>query len=136
MRGSMIQALGVAMLILTSLPRSATALPAGPAAALAIESRNAALFAEPVRMSYRTSSATVSAGACAAAGLIATAPCGTVPGFRAGCAEEAAAFLGGSLPAQTLKRKSSTSPSFTTYSLPSTRIFPASFAPCSPPRAT
>jgi predicted Rossmann fold flavoprotein len=36
----------------------------------------------------------------------------------------------------TLKRKSSTSPSFTTYSLPSTRILPASFAPASPPSAT
>ena len=49
------RSLGVAMLILTSLPRPATALPAGPAAALAMESRNAAPFAEPVRMSYRTS---------------------------------------------------------------------------------
>jgi hypothetical protein len=34
---------------------------------------------------------------------------------------------------QTLNRKFSTSPSLTTYSLPSERIFPASFAPCSPP---
>jgi hypothetical protein len=32
----------------------------------------------------------------------------------------------------TLNRNSSTSPSFTTYSLPSTRIRPASFAPASP----
>lgn len=39
-------------------------------------------------------------------------------------------------PAQTLKRKCTTSPSRTTYSLPSSRIFPASFAPCSPPSAT
>ncbi len=35
----------------------------------------------------------------------------------------------------TLKRKSRTSPSFTTYSFPSTRILPASLAPCSPLRA-
>lgn len=34
--------------------------------------------------------------------------------------------------AQTLNRKFITSPSCTTYSLPSARIFPASFAPCSP----
>jgi len=33
---------------------------------------------------------------------------------------------------QTLNRNSSTSPSLTTYSLPSTRILPASFAPASP----
>jgi hypothetical protein len=33
---------------------------------------------------------------------------------------------------QTLKRKFMTSPSWTTYSLPSARIFPASFAPSSP----
>jgi hypothetical protein len=33
---------------------------------------------------------------------------------------------------QTLKRKCMTSPSRTTYSLPSSRILPASFAPCSP----
>jgi hypothetical protein len=35
----------------------------------------------------------------------------------------------------TLKRKFITSPSFTTYSLPSARILPASFAPCSPLKA-
>ena len=34
--------------------------------------------------------------------------------------------------AQTLNRKCITSPSFTTYSLPSARILPASLAPCSP----
>lgn len=34
--------------------------------------------------------------------------------------------------AQTLNRKCSTSPSLTTYSLPSARIFPASLALCSP----
>ena len=39
-------------------------------------------------------------------------------------------------PAYTLKRNSSTSPSLTTYSLPSTRILPASLAPCSPLQAT
>ncbi len=33
---------------------------------------------------------------------------------------------------QELNRKFITSPSLTTYSLPSERIFPASFAPCSP----
>jgi len=37
---------------------------------------------------------------------------------------------------QTLKRNSSTSPSLTTYSLPSTRILPASLAPTSPLQAT
>ena len=36
---------------------------------------------------------------------------------------------------QTLNRKFSTSPSLTMYSLPSARIFPASFAPCSPLKA-
>lgn len=35
-------------------------------------------------------------------------------------------------PAYTLKRKCMTSPSLTTYSRPSSRILPASFAPCSP----
>ena len=38
--------------------------------------------------------------------------------------------------AQTLKRKCITSPSRTTYSLPSTRSLPASLAPVSPPAAT
>ena len=37
---------------------------------------------------------------------------------------------------QTLNRKFNTSPSLTTYSLPSARILPASFAPCSPLKAT
>ncbi len=37
---------------------------------------------------------------------------------------------------QTLKRKWKMSPSWTTYSLPSWRIFPASLAPCSPPKVT
>lgn len=36
----------------------------------------------------------------------------------------------------TLNRNSITSPSFTTYSFPSDRIFPFSLAPCSPPSAT
>lgn len=37
--------------------------------------------------------------------------------------------------AQTLNKKFITSPSFTTYSLPSARILPASLAPCSPLQA-
>jgi hypothetical protein len=40
--------------------------------------------------------------------------------------------LSGAWHAQTLNRKFSTSPSLTTYSLPSARILPASLAPCSP----
>src|SRR5690606_36577149 len=39
------------------------------------------------------------------------------------------------LATQTLNRKFSTSPSLTTYSLPSARILPASLAPCSPLKA-
>ena len=35
----------------------------------------------------------------------------------------------------TLNRKCMTSPARSTYSLPTSRIFPASFAPCSPPSA-
>jgi len=41
-------------------------------------------------------------------------------------------FMDGSRNGYTLKRNSSTSPSRTRYSRPSTRIFPASFAPASP----
>jgi hypothetical protein len=70
-----------------------------------------------------------------ALGRLATLPLGAWAGLRAG--------RGGTLPktgrgmlGQTLKRKWMTSPSWTTYSLPSERMRPASLAPCSPLQAT
>ena len=60
----------------------------------------------------------------------------SVPAARLGPAIEAIRRIGRCRAHQTLNRKFSTSPSLTTYSLPSERILPASLAPCSPLQAT